>query len=709
MRERILELLENIHEAKETMEINDLLGLTTAEEYRELQDTLNQLVDEYLVFYTKKGKYILLKNCPGIVIGKLSVNKKGFGFIILDKEDDIYVDEKNMHDAINDDIVLAEVFTSGVRKEAKIVRVIKRELKDLVGEIVFDDSGRCFANLTDDKRDIVIELTKDSTKDCVEGHRVLVKVIKELGRNKYLGEVLKIIGHKNDPGTDILTIAYKHGIYENFSDEVEKELLDIPNEVSEKELKGRKDLTDLTIFTIDGDDTKDIDDAISIKKLDNGNYELGVHIADVSNYVKENTALGDAAYDRGTSSYLADTVIPMIPHKLSNGICSLNEGVIRLTMSCVMEIDNKGHVVNYDIFPSYIKSRKKMTYKKVNDIIVRGIVPEGYEDFKDDLLLMNELHLILRKERNSRGYINFDLDEAKIIQDENGKAIDVVKRIREEGEMLIEDFMITANETVAQHIYNMDLPFIYRVHDVPKPDKIEDFLTLVKLLGYKLHGNFNSLTPKSMQLILDQLKDKKEFEILSSLLLRSMRKAEYSKDNIGHFGLASRAYTHFTSPIRRFPDLTVHRLLKKYLVEQDMSMTTIQTLEHTLVEIAQHSSEREVAAVDAERDVDDMKMAEYMEDHIGEEFEGVIDTITNFGFFVQLPNLIEGLVHVQTLKGDYFTYVPDLLAMIGKSTKKQYRLGDKVRVKCVGASKENSMIDFELVKVDEDGNKKQES
>ena len=709
MRERILELLENIHEAKETIEINDLLGLTTAEEYRELQDTLNELVDEYLVFYTKKGKYILLKNCPGIVIGKLSVNKKGFGFIILDKEDDIYVDEKNMHDAINDDIVLAEVFTSGVRKEAKIVRVIKRELKDLVGEIVFDDSGRCFANLTDDKRDIIIELTKDSTKDCVEGHRVLVKVIKELGRNKYLGEVLKIIGHKNDPGTDILTIAYKHGIYENFSDEVEKELLDIPNEVSEKELKNRKDLTDLTIFTIDGDDTKDIDDAISIKKLDNGNYELGVHIADVSNYVKENTALGDAAYDRGTSSYLADTVIPMIPHKLSNGICSLNEGVIRLTMSCVMEIDNKGHVVNYDIFPSYIKSRKKMTYKKVNDIIVRGIVPEGYEDFKDDLLLMNELHLILRKERNSRGYINFDLDEAKIIQDENGKAIDVVKRIREEGEMLIEDFMITANETVAQHIYNMDLPFIYRVHDVPKPDKIEDFLTLVKLLGYKLHGNFNSLTPKSMQLILDQLKDKKEFEILSSLLLRSMRKAEYSKDNIGHFGLASRAYTHFTSPIRRFPDLTVHRLLKKYLVEQDMSMTTIQTLEHTLVEIAQHSSEREVAAVDAERDVDDMKMAEYMEDHIGEEFEGVIDTITNFGFFVQLPNLIEGLVHVQTLKGDYFTYVPDLLAMIGKSTKKQYRLGDKVRVKCVGASKENSMIDFELVKVDEDGNKKQES
>jgi len=705
MREQILNLLENIHEAKEIMEINDLLGLKTVEEYSELQETLSELVNEYIVFYTKKGKYILLKNCPGIKIGRLSINKKGFGFVILDKEDDIYVDKKNMHDAINDDIVLVEIFTSGVRKEAKVVRVIKRELKDLVGEIVYDEEGRCFANLNDDKKPITVELTKDSTKDCVEGHKVLVKIIKELGKNKYLGEVAKIIGHKNDPGTDILTIAYKHGIYEEFPEGVEKELEEIPNEVSEKELKGRRDLTDLTIFTIDGDDTKDIDDAISIKKLENGNYELGVHIADVSNYVKENTALGDAAYDRGTSSYLADTVIPMIPHKLSNGICSLNEGVIRLTMSCVMEIDHKGHVVDYDIFQSYIKSRKKMTYKKVNDIIVRGIVPEGYEPFKDDLLLMNELHQILRKEKNSRGYINFELDEAKIIQDENGKAIDVVKRIREEGEMLIEDFMIAANETVATHIYNMDLPFIYRVHDVPKPDKIEDFLTLVKLLGYKLHGNFNSLTPKSMQLILDQLKDKKEFEILSSLLLRSMRKAEYSKDNIGHFGLASKAYTHFTSPIRRFPDLTVHRLLKKYLVENDMSMTTIQTLENNLVEIAQHSSEREVAAVDAERDVDDMKMAEYMEDHIGEEFDGVITTITNFGFFVELPNLIEGLVHVQTLKGDYFTYVPDLLAMIGKSTKKTYRLGDKVRVKCVAASKENSMIDFELVKVDEDGNK----
>ena len=710
MKEKILKLMKDIHEAKELMEINDLLGLTTPAEYKELQDVMQQLVEEYVVFYTKKGKYILLKNCPGLKVGKLSVNKKGFGFLLLEMEDDIYIDAKNMNGAIHDDVVLVEVFVSGVRKEARVIRVIKRDVNNLVGEVLFTDNNKFYLNIDDDKRDLIIELTPESCRDVVEGHKVLVKVIKELNKRKYLGEVIKIIGHINDPGTDILAIAYKHGIYEDFGPEVEKELESIPNEVAPKELEGRRDLTNEVIFNIDGDDTKDIDDAISIKKLDDGNFELGVHIADVSNYVKPNTALGDAAYERGTSSYLADTVIPMIPHKLSNGICSLNEGVIRLTMSCVMVINPKGKVVDYDIFTSYIKSKKKMTYKKVNDVIVRGVVAPGYEEFVDKLHLMNELAKILRKEKIGRGYMDFDLDEAKIVQDETGKAIDVIKRERENGEKLIEDFMIAANETVANHIYQMDLPFVYRVHDTPKTEKVDDFMNLVKLMGYKLVGRFNEYSPKAMQGFLDQLHDKPEFEILSSLLLRSMRKAQYSSENIGHFSLASKAYTHFTSPIRRFPDLQVHRLLKKYLVDNDMSMTTIQSLSTELVEITRHSSEREVAAVEAERDVLDMKMAEYMEDHIGEEFDGIINTITNFGFFVELPNLVEGLVHVQTLKGDYFTYVPELLSMIGKSTKKTYRLGDKVRVKCVAASKETSMIDFELVKVDENnGNKEQES
>ena len=706
MKDKILDLLTNIHEAKEAIEINDMLGLKTADEYRELCDSLEELVNEYLIYKTKKEKYILLKNCPALKIGKLSVNKKGFGFLILDKEDDLYIASENFNDAIDDDIVLCEVFTSGVRKEAKVLRIIKRELDNLVGEVYYEDEIP-FILLDDANKNIIIELVGDKAKDIVDGHKVLVKIVKQVNNKKYLAEVLRIIGHKSDPGTDILSIAYKHGIYEDFGKEVEKELEKIPSEVNHKELVGRKNLTSSMIFTIDGDDTKDIDDAISLEILENGNYELGVHIADVSYYVKENTALGDEAYNRGTSSYLADTVIPMLPHKLSNGICSLNEGVVRLTMSCVMEINHKGKVVNYDIFPSFIKSCKKMTYAKVNDIIVRDIVDPLYEPYVDTLKKMNELHKILRKEKINRGYIDFEIDEAKIVQDETGKAIDVKRREREEGEMLIEDFMIVANETVANHIYQMNLPFIYRVHEDPKPEKIEEFMNLVKILGYKLNGISSGFTPKTMQKILDQLRDKKEFEILSTLLLRSMRKAEYSRDNVGHFGLSSEAYTHFTSPIRRYPDLEVHRLLKKYLVDNDMSMTTIQTLENSLVEIAAHSSERERAAVDAEREVLDMKMAEYMEDHIGEEFDGVISTITNFGFFVALPNLIEGLVHVQTLKGDYYSYVPELLSMIGKATKKMYRLGDKVRVKCISASKENSMIDFELVNnsLDEGENK----
>ena len=437
--------------------------------------------------------------------------------------------------------------------------------------------------------------------------------------------------------------------------------------------------------------------------MENELYVLGVHIADVSHYVKENTALGDTAMDRGTSCYLADTVIPMIPHKLSNGICSLNEGVLRLTMSCVMKINSKGKVVAYDIFPSFIKSRKKMTYEAVNDIIVRDVVAQGYEDYVPTLKKMNELAHILRKEKESRGYIDFDLDEAEVIQDEQGRAIDIVKRLREDGEKLIEDFMIAANETVASHIYNMDLPFIYRVHGTPNNEKIDDFVNLVKLLGYELATKVTELTPVTMQKLLSELNDKPEFELLSSMLLRSMKKAEYSKENIGHFGLGSKAYTHFTSPIRRFPDLTVHRLLKKYLVENDLSMSTISYYDSSLVEVAEHSSEKEVGSVNAERDVLDMKMAEYMENHIGEEFDGMITTVTNFGFFVELPNLVEGLVHVNTLKGDFYNYIPEKLALIGQNTKIQYRIGDKVKIKVIASSKETSMIDFALVKDEQNG------
>ncbi len=704
MKENIIEALKDVHKALEPIEISNLLNYKTTEEYSELCDALDSLVKENKIYKTKKDKYILFENCPGIKCGKLAINKKGFGFLILDKEDDLYVDAHNLNGAIDGDIVICEVIIRGVKKEGRVIKILKRDLKNVVGEIVIVDNKKAFKN-DDVKKDIEVILTEDSTYNCVEGHKVLVKIIKELSKRKYLGQVITILGHKDDPKIDILSIAYKHEIYDKYIDEVLKELENIPEEVTSNDLLDRVDLTNKTIFTIDGKDTKDIDDAISIEKKGN-NYVLGVHIADVSHYVKENTALGDDAYNRATSSYLADTVIPMLPHKLSNGICSLNEGVLRLTMSCVMEFDITGKLITYDIFRSYIKSDKKMNYDDVNTILHHKPTPDGYQKYVNDLLLMNELAHILRKKKNERGYINFGTSEAKIIQDETGKAIDIVKRQQDEGEKLIEDFMVAANECVAMHIYNMGLPFIYRVHDKPSPDKIDEFVTLVHLMGYKLRTNTKEITPKTMQLMLEELEDKPEYPILSTLLLRSMKKAIYSKENIGHFGLASNMYTHFTSPIRRFPDLTVHRLLKKYLFEKDMSMTTIASLESSLVEIAEHCSEKEQASVEAERDVDDMKMAEYMEDKIGQEYDGFINTITNFGMFVQLDNLIEGLVHVKSLKGDYFTYVPELLSMVGKSTKKTYRLGDKVRVRCIAASKINSQIDFEIVEDLNDRNPK---
>lgn len=702
MRENVLNVLDNLYDAKDLIAINDLLNLKTPQELKGLENTLNELIDEYLVFKTKKDKYILLKNCPYLKIGKYSSNKKNFGFVILDKEDDIYVRDEFSKGAIDGDIVLCEITGKGIKREGHINRIIKRDLHDLVGEIVLVNN-KLSVRLSNEKLDLTLKMD-DSINRCVEGQIVLISLDKKIGPKSYKASIKKVIGHKNDPGVDILSIAYMYDIEPNFSKEVEEELKSIPTQVNESDLVGRVDLTDEIIFTIDGKDTKDIDDAISLKK-ENDEYVLGVHIADVSNYVKENTALGDAAYERGTSNYLADTVIPMIPHQLSNGICSLNEGVLRLTMSCVMHINSHGKVTSYDIFKSYIKSSKKMNYTDVNNILMRDIVKEDYKPYKDILILMNKLAHIIRQERISRGYLDFDLDEPKIVQDENGVAIDVIRDEREDGEKLIEDFMIIANETVASHIYNMDLPFIYRVHSNPSPEKISDFVNLLKILGYRLNTRINEITPIKMQHILTEISDKKEFKVLSSLLLRSMKKAEYSKENIGHFGLGSKAYTHFTSPIRRFPDLTVHRLLKKYLYEKDYSMTTISTLNSMLEQIAKHSSDKEVAAVNAERVVDDMKMAEYMESHIGEEYDGMITSVTNFGFYVELDNMIEGLVHIKTIKGDYYNYVPDRLALIGKSTKKTYTIGDIVHVKCTNASKKTMLIDFEICEA-KNGNKK---
>lgn len=704
MKEKILEILKEETKGQNINEINNKLHLRGMEEITELEDNLKELVTEGVLHMSKNREYMLMSNTKSLKVGKLRINKNGNGFVECEPED-IFVHSNDLNGAINGDFVEVEIKTrlNDPEPEGYIRNILKRDLKNIVGEMVKDKKTLAFKP-DDEKLNIAVKLTKESMKGCVEGHKVIISIIKEIGNRTFLGKVEKIIGHKNDPGVDILTIAAKHSIETEFSEEVKRELKNIPDEVCENDLIGRTDLTKEMIFTIDGDDTKDIDDAISVKR-DGKNYVLGVHIADVSNYVKVGSALYDSAFSRGTSSYLADTVIPMIPHQLSNGICSLNPEVIRLTISCVMTIDGNGKVISYDIFPSYIKSRKQMTYKNVNKILDENIIPEGYGEFADTLKLMHELSKILRQEKINRGYIDFGIDEAKVIQDENGKAIDIVKRVQGTGEKLIEDFMIAANETVATHISNMDLPFIYRVHDLPNAEKIEDFSNLIKQMGYQIHTNLNKITPVTMQKLLNEFRDKDEFVILSDMLLRSMKKAIYSTNNIGHFGLASKNYTHFTSPIRRFPDLTVHRLLRTYLFENRIDMETINFNAKYLIDVADHSSETEVNSVEAERDVLDMKMAEYMESHIWEEYEGIISGVTNFGMFVELDNLIEGLVHISTLDG-FYTYVPEMLSLISANKKNKYRIGDKVKIIVTNANKNQGIIDFELVKGEKNGNSK---
>lgn len=698
MKEKILSILKESDKALSIDELDSALNLNTIEETKEFSDALRELEDSYEIYRSNKNRYMLLEN-SNLRKGILRMNKKGFGFVeVSGEEEDIFVAPDNINKALNNDTVIVEILNknSGEKREGRIVKTLERDLSTIVGEIYFKkDKGYIIPD--DKKLDIQLEIDRDKSHGAVDGHKVVVKILRNITKNRYKGEVVRIIGHKNDPGVDILSIVCKYEINDTFPEEVIEELDSIPEEVREQDKKGRKDLTDVTIFTIDGDDTKDIDDAISVEKLKNGNYKLGVHIADVSYYVKEGSPLDKEAMDRGTSVYLVDRVIPMLPHKLSNGICSLNPGVERLAISCVMEIDNNGKTVDYEIFPSIIKSRLQMTYKKVNQVIEKNEIPEGYEPFVNDLKLMDELSQIIRKAKINRGYIDFDVDEAKIIVDENCHPTDIVLRNRGRGENLIEDFMIQANECVATHIFYMDLPFIYRVHEYPKEEKIRDFISFVQSLGYTVKFNAKDISPKAIQKLINQLKDKKEFKVLSSLLLRNMQKAIYLPQNLGHYGLASKCYTHFTSPIRRYPDTTVHRLLRTYLFNDDMSNQTINKWQEKLVYIAENSSFKERESVECEREVEDMKMAEYMEDHIGEEYKGIISGVTNFGMFIQLDNLVEGLIHVNDMK-DYFSFDEVTQSLIGERTKEKFTLGDEVLIKVKAASKEAKTIDFELVK-----------
>ncbi len=694
MEDKILEILEKENSSLSVPEIESMLNIDTVDGLKELLKSLNSLEEQYKIYRTKKDKYMLFDN-SNLRVGKLLSTKKGYGFVDIVGDEDVFVAQDNLNGAINNDQVVVEITSKkGMKLEGRIVKVIERKLKQFVGKVYFK-KNKCCIDLDDKKVNLNITVDPELTLGAVSGHKVVVRLLNKIDNVNYKGAIIKILGHVDDPGVDILSIAAKYEIEDEFPKEVEEQLTHIPDHVLEDEKQNRMDLRDKEIFTIDGDDTKDIDDAISIEKLNNGNYKLGVHIADVSYYVHENSPLDEEAYKRGTSCYLANTVIPMLPHQLSNGICSLNPGVDRLAISCVMEINDMGEVVNYDIFESLIKSNIQMTYKKVNSILEDNIIPEGYEPYASSLHMMKELSDILRANKVRKGYIDFEIDEPKIITDDKGEAIDVKLRERGTGEKLIEDFMIAANETVARHITYLEYPFIYRVHGEPNEEKINNFLNFVSLLGYSVKRP-KKITPKSIQELLDSLKETKEYTILSSLLLRSMQKAVYDKNNIGHFGLASKCYTHFTSPIRRYPDTTVHRLLRTYLFNKNINLDTLKYWDQKLVPLALHTSERERASIECEREVDDMKMAEYMEKHIGEEFKGIVSGVMSFGMFIELPNKIEGLIRLDDLRGDYYRYDETTFSLVGNKNKRGYRLGDEVTVIVKAASKVNHTIDFIL-------------
>ena len=691
MESKILEILSGKNKSLTIMEINDLLGLHTIEEYQELEKTLNRLCMEAQIYYSEKKKRYTLFSNTNYMKGKLIVNPKGYGFVILDDNDreDIFINSRNMLDAKSNDIVLVE-YINKHNKEGKVTKVIKRDESNLVG--LFDSENGIDYVILDKKEYGKYIIPKGFSKGAVPGHKVLVRRLFNGAFNE--AEVIKIIGHKNDVGIDILSYVYEYGFDPTYSDDVMAEVEKMPSEVSEEEMLSRTDLRDKMIFTIDGKDTKDIDDAISIEKIDNDKYILGVHIADVSHYVKKGSYLDDDAYERGTSVYLVDRVVPMLPHKLSNGICSLNPNVDRLAMSCVMEINGKGYVSNYQIFKSVIRSKKQMNYDDVNSILEDNVIPSGYEEYVDTLRTMNELSNILRKKMVRHGYIEFNIKEPKIIVDDSCHPVDIKICEQRTGEKLIENFMIVANETVAGFIEDKNLPGIYRVHDKPNKEKLIEYLKFLSIKGYNIKADVNRFSPKDYQNIINKFKNDPARDILGTLAIQTMSKAKYSDINIGHYGIASKRYSHFTSPIRRYPDLTLHRLLKDYLGTPNSKV--IDSWRKSLPGISIQTSKKELDSVDCERDVEKMKKAEYMMDHIGEVYTGVISGIMDFGFFVMLDNTVEGLVRLDSLKGDYYSYNKNRYMIIGKNKGKMYTYGDVVKVEVIAASKDTSQVDFVL-------------
>lgn len=692
--------------AYKPMGIEDLVSIFDIKpnEYNAFKKTLRVMEREGLIVRTKKEKYMIEEPeflREDLVIGKLQAHAKGFGFLIPDEEGqkDVFIPSNCMNGAINGDKIAVKVTredTNTKKREGEVVEVIERNTSQVVG--VYEDSRNFGFVISEDtriSRDIYIP--KRDRNGAKDGDVVMVKITKwPEGQRKPEGVVTEVLGRKGDRGIDILMIIKKLGLPEEFSEKVLRFADGISEEIDEEEYKGRRDLRDLRMVTIDGEDAKDLDDAVSIEKLENGNYRLGVHIADVTHYVKENNPLDKEALKRATSVYLIDRVIPMLPRKLSNGICSLNPKVDRLTLSCFMEIDSKGKIVNHEITESVIKTNERMTYTDVTKILKDNDeeLIKKYDYLYEDFKMMEELCNILRAKRTRRGAIDFEIAEAKIILNELGKPIEIKPYEREIANRMIEEFMLAANETVAEHMFWTHLPFVYRIHENPDEEKLAKFKEFIYNLGYTIHWT-EEIRPKSFQEILEKVKGKNEETVVSTLLLRSMMQARYAPECAGHFGLAAQYYCHFTSPIRRYPDLQIHRIIKEHL-HGKIDEKRANKLKNIVGFAAKQSSEMERKAQDAEREVDDLKKAEYMKDKIGEEFEGIISSVTSFGLFVELPSTIEGLVHITDLDDDYYIFNESHLSLIGERTKKIYKLGDKVKVECINVDIENREIFFRI-------------
>lgn len=668
--------------------------------YEELRKVLLHMEEEGLVVKTRRKRYGIPERM-NLVVGRLQGSQKGFGFLIPDDPviRDLYIPVENLNGAMHNDKIIARITKSslgGNKSEGEIIRILKRANEKLVG--TFEKNKNFGFVVPDDSRiyqDIFV--SKDDFGEAKEGHKVVVEITRwPEGRRNPEGKVIEILGHKNEAGTDILSIIRSHNLPEEFPAEVEIQASKIPDEVREEQIYKRRDLRNNIIITIDGDDAKDLDDAVSLEVLENGNYLLGVHIADVSQYVFESSPLDNEALKRGTSVYLVDRVIPMLPKKLSNGICSLNPQADRLTLSCSMEINEKGNVVRYEIYESLIRTKERMTYSNVNKILEEdnAELKDRYSYLIETFKHMENLMNILRKKRKLRGSLDFEFDETKIILDEKGKPIDIRPYERGVTEKIIEEFMIVCNETIAEHMYWKEMPFVYRVHEDPDPEKIQALNEFIHNFGYRIKGT-DEIHPKALQQVLDKVAGKKEERLINTLLLRSLRKARYDGESLGHFGLASKFYCHFTSPIRRYPDLTIHRIIKED-IHGKLNPERIVKLKERIPFTAEQSSIRERAAEEAERETEDLKKAEYMKDRIGEEYEGIISGVTAYGMYVQLENTIEGLVHVSNMEDDYYIFDENNHFLIGERKKKIYRIGDMVKIRVLSADIANRNIDFVL-------------